>query len=110
MFFLSFHNGLENIFRLIAKKIDEKKPTSERWPVELLDQVVNTSKNRKKIVHTNTTYEILKEYLGFRHFSRHAYSFDLNWDLMKDLIYGIEEIKINTISELMLFIEDINNY
>ena len=107
MFLHSFYNGLENIFKLIAKKIDEKNLTSERWHIELLDQMTNTTKNRKKSVLTNKTYEVLKEYLGFRHFSRHAYSFDLNWDLMKDLIYNIEEIKDITVKEIRLFIEEI---
>ena len=91
----------------IAKKLDEKIPTGERWHIELLDQMTKPINNRQQIVLTNKIYEDLKEYLGFRHFSRHAYSFDLNWELMKDLIYGIEEIKSNTINELKIFIEKI---
>ena len=63
--------------------------------------------NRQQIVLTNKTYEELKEYLGFRHFSRHAYSFDINWELMKDLIYRIEGIKSITIKELKTFLEKI---
>lgn len=105
MFLHSFYNGLENIFKLIAKKLDEKIPTGERWHIELLDQMTKPINNRQQIVLTNKIYEDLKEYLGFRHFSRYAYSFDLNWELMKDLIYRIEEIKSNTINELKLFIE-----
>jgi len=44
MFLHSFYNGLENIFKLIAKKIDEQNPTSERWHIELLDQMAKTTK------------------------------------------------------------------
>ena len=78
MFLHSFYNGLENIFILIAKKLDEKIPTGERWHIELLYQMAKPIKNRSQIVITNKTHEDLKEYLGFRHFSRHAYSFDTN--------------------------------
>ncbi|MHA1294033.1 MAG: hypothetical protein ACTSQJ_15380 [Promethearchaeota archaeon] len=95
MFLHSFYNGPENIFKLIAKKLDEKIQTGERWHIELLNQMAKSTKNRQQIVLTNKMYEDLKKYLGFRHFSRHAYSFDLNWELMKDLIYRIEEIKNN---------------
>jgi hypothetical protein len=105
MFLHSFYNGLENIFKLIAKKLDEEMPTGERWHIELLDQMTKSTNNRQQFVLTNKVYEDLKEYLGFRHFSRHAYSFDLNWELKKDLIYRIEEIKRNTINDLKSFID-----
>ena len=107
MFLHSFYNGLENIFILIAKKLDEKMPSGERWHIELLEQMAKSINKRQQKVLTNNTYEDLKEYLGFRHFSRHAYSFEINWELMKDLIYRIEEIKNNIINELKLFIEKI---
>ena len=103
----SFYNGLENIFILIAKKLDEKMPSGERWHIELLEQMANVINKRQQKVLTNKTYEDRKEYLGFRHFSRHAYSLEINWELMKDLIYRFEEIKNNTINELNLFIEKI---
>ena len=103
----SFYNSLENIFILIAKKLDEKMPSGERWHIELLEQMAKSINKRQQKVLTNNTYEDLKEYLGFRHFSRHAYSFEINWELMKDLIYRFEEIKNNTINELNLFIEKI---
>ena len=33
---------------------------------------------------------LLLEYLGFRHFYRHSYSFYLDWDLLSKLILPIE--------------------
>ena len=68
MFLHSFYNGLENIFKLIAKKLDEKVPIGERWHIELLDQMTKPINNRQHIVLSNKIYEDLKEYLGFRHF------------------------------------------
>lgn len=108
MFLHSFYNGLENIFKLIAKKLDEKIPSGERWHIELLEQMSKPVGKRQQLILTNDTYERLKEYLGFRHFSRNAYSFDINWELMKDLIYDFEEVKINTLKELKKYIKEIN--
>lgn len=105
MFLHSFYNGLENIFKLIAKKLDEETPSGERWHIELLYQMTRPIKNRTEIVLTTKNYEDLKEYLGFRHFSRHSYSFDINWKLMKELVYGIEDVKNSTINELKIFLE-----
>ena len=107
MFLHSFYNGLENIFTLIAKKFDERMPSSERWHIELLEQMAKVTEKREKIVITDKTCEDLKEYLGFRHFTRHAYALDINWELMKDLILNINKMKENIITELKLFIESL---
>lgn len=90
---------------MIAKKLDKDVPSGERWHIDLLKQMANISKIRPYAVLTNKTYENLKEYLGFRHFSRHAYAFELNWELMQDLIYRSEKIKNNVVNELKSFLE-----
>jgi hypothetical protein len=53
--------------------------------------------------------EELKVYLGFRHFSRHAYAFDLDWNLMKDLVLRSDEVKENVLGEIKSFIEKIKS-
>jgi hypothetical protein len=55
---------------------------------------------------TALTCEKLKEYLGFRHFSRHAYAFDLDWNLMKDLIQDLSDIKQKVVNEIEIFIKE----
>lgn len=35
---------------------------------------------------------LIKEYATFRHFYRHAYSFQLNWEKMKPLTYNVHSI------------------
>jgi hypothetical protein len=61
MFLHSFYNGLENIFTLIAKKFDERMPSSERWHIELLEQMAKVTEKREKIVITDKTCEDLKK-------------------------------------------------
>lgn len=100
----SFYNGLENIFSRIARKIDENMPQGEGWHKELLEQMAKQTEKRKHPVLSNSVCEDLKEYLGFRHFSRHAYAFDLNWKLMKDLVERIDEVKKRVINEIKSFI------
>jgi hypothetical protein len=104
----SFYNGLENIFKRIAGKIDGQMPSGERSHVELLEQMAHPSNHRKDKLLSDETYKDLKKYLGFRHFSRHAYSFDLKRDLMKDLILRIDEIIKRSITEIRTFIEKLD--
>jgi hypothetical protein len=79
----SFYNGLENIFEIIAKRIDNGIIQGEQWHKRLLSEMV--SKNDKRsVVISNDLKDKLIEYMGFGHFFRHSYSFFLDWDDLKN--------------------------
>lgn len=84
----SFYNGIENIFEIIAKNIDENMPNGNKWHQELLHQMASENSKRNEII-SETLYFELREYATFRHFYRHAYSFQLNWDKMEPLIENL---------------------
>ncbi len=84
----SFYNGLENIFEIIAKNIDNNVPSGNKSHQELLHQMASENSNRNEIL-TEELYLKLREYATFRHFYRDAYSFQLNWKKMKPLIDDI---------------------
>ena len=86
----SFYNGVENVFILIAKKIDKNIPAGDKWHNELLRQMTVTNDHRPYIIDAEM-FEILKEYLLFRHFIRHSYKWRLNWDEFKDIAVKAED-------------------
>ena len=94
----SFYNGLENIFEIIAKNIDNNVPIGNKSHQELLHQMVSENENRAEIINEEL-YLKLREYATFRHFYRHAYSFQLNWEKMNPLIDNLQkvwnEVKLN---------------
>lgn len=87
----SFYNGLENIFEIIAKNIDGVIPTGNKSHQELLHQMASENSKRDEVIDEKL-YIKLREYATFRHFYRHAYSFQLNWKKMKPLIDNIFEV------------------
>lgn len=87
----SFYNGLENIFEIIAKNIDNSVPTGNKSHQELLHQMASENGMRSEIINEKL-YSKLKEYATFRHFYRHAYSFQLNWEKMKPLVDNVNYI------------------
>ncbi len=87
----SFYNGLENIFDLIAKNIDKNVPTGSRSHQELLHQMASENENRDEVINEEL-YLKLREYATFRHFYRHAYSFQLNWKKMKPLVDNVHTV------------------
>ena len=101
----SFYNGLENIFEIIAKNIDQSVPSGNKSHQELLHQMASENKYRSNILNEEV-YMKLREYATFRHFYRHAYSFQLNWNKMEPLVNGVFEIWKQTKQSLEKFISE----
>ena len=103
----SFYNGLENIFEIIAKRIDNGIIQGEQWHKRLLSEMV--SKNDKRsVVISNDLKDKLIEYMGFRHFFRHSYSFFLDWDELKKLVLPLEEVWKQAKGEIEVFLDSID--
>ena len=99
----SFYNGLENIFEIIAKNIDNNVPIGNKSHQELLHQMASENENRAEIINEEL-YLKLREYATFRHFYRHAYSFQLNWEKMKPLVKDKNSILKEIKNKLEYFI------
>ena len=94
----SFYNGIEKILVLLSKHYDGHLPGGYKWHTELLDRAFVSDENRKQFF-SDELQKPLEEYLKFRHFVRHSYGFQLEWERMEDLINGIktfwEAVKTN---------------
>lgn len=95
----SFYNGIENIFTIIAKNIDGEVPSGNKSHQELLHQMASENEKRAAVIDEET-YLVLREYATFRHFYRHAYSFQLNWDKMKSLTENVQNVWENIKKDL----------
>ena len=99
----SFYNGIENILRVIMKYYDTKLPNDTKWHMELLEQAFIATENRKEIFNM-ALQEKLEEYLKFRHFVRHSYGFQLDWERMEDLVTEIAVIWDKLKNDITVFI------
>lgn len=101
----SFYNGIENIFLVIAKGIDNSNPSDSKWHKELLIKMSGTNKNREAIISEDLKNKII-DYLGFRHFYRHSYSFYLDWKEMEKLVSSLFDVWNQMKQELNKFIDN----
>ena len=99
----SFYSGLENIFEIIAKNVDGNVPSGNKSHQELLLQMTTDTDKRTKVL-SEDTYVELRVYATFRHFYRHAYSFQLNWEKMQPLIDNLFIVWNKVKSDLEEFI------
>ena len=97
----SFYNGIEGIILLIDKGNGENIPSNTKWHIDIFERAFESTEKRPAILK-NENRENLKDYLSFRHFFRHAYSYNIKWDKLKPLFNNAnniwEEIK-NDINE-----------
>ena len=100
----SFYNGIENIFKRITLELGDPMPGGGAWHKDLLDGMTEATGNRKPVLSLGLRGR-LKEYMEFRHVFRHAYTFDLRWDRMKNLVLGCEETLQLVEGELDRFFE-----
>lgn len=101
----SYYNGLENIFLMIGKNIDNATFSSQRWHKELLDSMFASNENRPAVL-TETLHDVLFDYMSFRHVFRHSYGFFLDWTRLQPLFFGMCENWKSVKSEILKFIEN----
>jgi hypothetical protein len=101
----SFYNGAESVMVLILKKINKKLPNDNRWHKTLLDICFGQNTRNFKIFRDDIK-DAFEDYLYFRHFIRHAYSSELEWNRMEPLVKNIEEIWKAIKTDFELFIKN----
>ena len=74
------YNGIENILKRVLSQKNIKTKDAPTWHKDLLKAALD------KGIIPNDLYEILSNYLSFRHFFVHAYSFNIRWDELKPLV------------------------
>jgi hypothetical protein len=86
----AYYNGVENAFKILAPG-RAGAPTSADWHAALLASMAAPSGVLPPVIDDSLASS-LAEYMRFRHFFRHAYVFDLNWEKMKPLIEGLAAV------------------
>lgn len=104
----SFYNGLENIFLSIAKGIDADVPSGAQWHRDVLTQMTESATSRGPVLTVEMAHR-LADYLGFRHFYRHSYSFYLEWEEVEKLVTPLAEVWEQAKGELQAFLDSLGS-
>ena len=93
------YNGVENILKRILSFNQIEMKETPTWHKDLLKTSLDIG------IITDNLYSSLSDYLSFRHFFVHAYSFTLKWDELKPLVEDLEKTLKRFRSAIYSFID-----
>ncbi len=98
----SFYTGIENIFKRVAEEIDDSLPSGLSSHAALLGLMAQPTDLRPPVISDDLRLR-LRYYLDFRHMFRHAYTTEVKWRKMSDLVLHCEETLDRLQTELEAF-------
>lgn len=82
--FCNFYTCIETLFLRISQFF-ENDLRKEQWHKDLLHKMTLEISHLRKRVISEETFEILSEFLKFRHFRRYYFEFEYDWDKIRFL-------------------------
>ena len=79
------YNGVENVLKRVLSFNQIEMKDTPTWHKDLLKASLDIG------IVTNDLYNTLSNYLSFRHFFVHSYSFTLRWDELRPLVDDLEK-------------------
>ncbi len=101
----SFYSGLERLFELIARHVDEIIPEGKHWHQKLLSQMATDLRPTRPSVISGESAKALDEYRRFRHLVRNVYTLNLVPERMERLTQELPRVWATVRREMLAFAE-----
>lgn len=85
----SFYNAVENILKRVARGSGIEVADGPNWHARLVDALI--ARPGASGLLDGELAATLKDYMRFRHFFRHSYTFELDWAKMRPLVSGLAD-------------------
>ena len=106
----AFYAGVERLFELIARRMDQNLPSGEAWHRDLLRQMAQDLPDIRPAAISQESALVLDKFRRFRHLVQNIYVMNLQADKMAELTTTLPVLWANLREELLAFanfLEDI---
>lgn len=107
--FHDFYTSVENMFKIVARYIDESIPEGAEWHLELLQQMATPIIKTRGPLISSQTKDLLNEFRGFRHVFRNVYGFNLIGKRLESLLTIFPSTVSNVEKDIKNFTKEMNN-
>ena len=104
-----FYTCVENLFRIIARNMDESMPETPEWHNDLLQQMSLSIEDVRPPVISLPTLGYLNEFRGFRHIFRNTYGFNLVGKRMERLLRILPMTIDSLTMDIDLFVSEMDS-
>ena len=100
------YNGVENIFKRVAREVDNHLPTGESWHKDLLTQMTEQRSARPPVI-SEKTFTQLDDLLDFRHKFNNIYGDELIYEKTEPHAKSIDALFADVSQDLNTFIDSL---
>ena len=98
-----FYSGLERLFEIIARQVDEDVPAGETWHRDLLLQMARDLPDLRPAVISEDNAAALDEFRRFRHLVRNVYTINIVPAKMSRIVSVLPDLWTKLRAELSAF-------
>ncbi len=99
----AFYSGLERLFELTARHVDQALPSGEMWHRDLLERMAQHVEGIRPAVIGQESVRLLDELRRFRHLVRNVYTVNLMPEKMEGLMKALPRLWPRLRAELLAF-------
>jgi hypothetical protein len=98
-----FYSGLERLFEVVGRRLDQTVPASETWHRDLLLQMARDLADVRPAVISQENAAALDEFRRFRHLVRNVYSVNIVPAKMSRIVSVLQDLWAELHAELSAF-------
>lgn len=106
--FIDYYTCIET-FLFRASQLFENSLEQEKWHKSLLNKMNLEIPDIRPAVIGQRSYELLDEFLRFRHFRRYYFNLSYDWDKIQLLIKKYDELHPLLLSDIQHFVDFLNS-
>ncbi|MCY3549996.1 MAG: hypothetical protein OXH39_06000 [Candidatus Poribacteria bacterium] len=100
------YNGIENIFKRIARQVDRHLPTGDSWHKDLLTQMTEQRPERPPVI-SEDIFRRLDDLLKFRHAFNNIYAEELVYEKTEPRAKSIDQLFTSVSEDLSIFTDSL---